>query len=247
MICEEFLPYLLHHKIKGLLILRDPRDVISSTYFGKGQEFVGSPRPFLWIIRNWRKSVAFALALIGEPDLLVLRYEDLIRQPEKMLAALSRHLKLDEFPADFLQKPLLHQNGQIWKSNSSQESASVLSPDSVGSYRKILPKDLQNYIETVCFPEMKVLGYEPEISAPDFDLIRNFKEPFPISRPGIDAHFSGREEEKNAEIKRLELWQNPEPVSTALQQEYFNFEKTYRLLREGKKLSLCNRKMPGNW
>ncbi|KAA9340832.1 sulfotransferase [Adhaeribacter soli] len=236
-ICEEFLPYLLHHKIKCLLILRDPRDVIASTYFGKGQEFVGSPRPFLWIIRNWRKSVAFALAFLDESDLLVLRYEDLIRQPVEMLAALSGHLTLDQFPADFLQKPLLHQSGQIWKSNSSHESASVLSPDSAGSYRKVLPKDLQNFIETVCFPEMKVLGYDPEISAPDFDLIRNFKEPFPITRPGIDALFSEREEEKNAEIKRLALWQNPEQASTALQQEYFIFEKAHRLLRERRELS----------
>ena len=84
-IFEEFLQYLLRQGVKCILVLRDPRDVLASSYFGKGQEFSGSPRPFFWMVRNWRKSVAFALELAGNENLLVLRYEDLVQNPAEYL------------------------------------------------------------------------------------------------------------------------------------------------------------------
>ena len=230
-ICEEFLPYFLRHGIKCLLVLRDPRDVVASTYFGKGQEFVGSPRPFLWTIRNWRKSVAFALALSGNENLLTLRYEDLVQKPDKILPQLCKFLNLNSYPDNFLNQPLKNAAGEIWQSNSSYAATSFLSSESVGNFAKKLPWPLQHFVETVCFPEMLKLDYQSEIKQPDFSLIEEFKEPFAINRPGIDSHFSERKEEKTAEIQRLNYWLQTEEIPEELQQQYFIFAEACQQLR----------------
>src|SRR5690349_11578648 len=56
--CEEFVSYFINNGIKCIVILRDPRDVITSLNIGRGEQFGGQHRPTLFHIRNWRKSVA---------------------------------------------------------------------------------------------------------------------------------------------------------------------------------------------
>jgi hypothetical protein len=80
-ICEEFLPYLLDRGCACVLILRDPRDVLASLNHGRGTDFAGPLKPTLFNVRNWRKSVAFALHLTGHPRFAWMRYEDLVARP----------------------------------------------------------------------------------------------------------------------------------------------------------------------
>ena len=61
---------IIKNGVKCLIVLRDPRDVMSSIYYGKGKEFIGFSRPLLFNIYNWRKSVDFALKLADESNFL---------------------------------------------------------------------------------------------------------------------------------------------------------------------------------
>ncbi|HYG65834.1 MAG TPA: sulfotransferase, partial [Thermoanaerobaculia bacterium] len=79
--CEELLPYLLDRGYRCLLVLRDPRDVLASLAHGEGRRHGGRLKPTLFNLRQWRKSVAFALHLEDHPGCLWLRYEDLAARP----------------------------------------------------------------------------------------------------------------------------------------------------------------------
>jgi hypothetical protein len=82
---EEMLPFLLERGAAGVIILRDPRDVLASLNHGRGAEYGGRLKPTLFNIRNWRKSAAFALHLERHPRFLWLRYEDLVTRPREVL------------------------------------------------------------------------------------------------------------------------------------------------------------------
>jgi len=41
-----------------VIIIRDPRDTVTSQHYGKADLQIGAPRPILFQIRQWRKSVA---------------------------------------------------------------------------------------------------------------------------------------------------------------------------------------------
>ena len=64
--CEEYIPYFLSNGVKVILLIRDPRDIITSLNFGKGADFTGEIRPTLFNIRNWVIKKAQLLPLIIE-------------------------------------------------------------------------------------------------------------------------------------------------------------------------------------
>ena len=55
---EEYIPYFIEVGTKVVLVVRDPRAMIASLALGEGERYGGSPRPILFDVRNWRKSVA---------------------------------------------------------------------------------------------------------------------------------------------------------------------------------------------
>lgn len=55
--CEEFVPFFLGKQNKVIVIIRDPRAVVTSLNFGQATKYTGKARPVLYIIRQWRKSV----------------------------------------------------------------------------------------------------------------------------------------------------------------------------------------------
>lgn len=74
-VAEEFLPSLSRAGFACKLIVRDPRDMIASQIYGAGPRYAGSPRPLLFLARQWRKSVAFGLA--GMSGIELVRFEDI--------------------------------------------------------------------------------------------------------------------------------------------------------------------------
>jgi hypothetical protein len=96
-LCEEYLPYLLGEGFDCLLVVRDPRDVIASMRSGCGDRFVGAARPLLYELRNWRKSAAFAQSLAGHRRFHLVRYEELVTEPSRVLDALADALGLGPF------------------------------------------------------------------------------------------------------------------------------------------------------
>lgn len=159
-ICEEFIPYLLECGWKVIGVIRDPRAVIASMFLGSSGAFVNRRITILYAVRQWRKSVAFALRFRSHPNYFRLMYEDLVTKPHESINSLQEHLSLPVHSFEDLPQPLLDQSGHPWRGNSSFAQLNEVSESSRAKYKTLLPVSLQNYIETVCAPEMKLLGYE---------------------------------------------------------------------------------------
>ena len=157
--CEEFLPYLLKSGFAAAIILRDPRDVVASMHHGDGPHHIGSPRPILFDLRNWRKSVEFCIHLGGKANFTYLRYEDLVRSPATSLNSVFSQLGLHGVTSDGLQ--MKDGDGNDWQGNSSfgQFAAAGISRNSVGRYAEVLGPDQIQYVESICLAEMHWAGY----------------------------------------------------------------------------------------
>lgn len=178
--CEEFVPAFLEAGTNAVLILRDPRDLIASIHHRVLDNQTGDPRPVLYSLRAWRKSVAIALAYASSPAFRWLRYEDLTADPSGQLQAISALLGVSRFEEGAFAEGIRLRDGSIWSSNSSFEGMVGISAASRGRYRKVLSDDVVRYIEAVCAPEMAAVGYALEESGEASEgLLLGFQEPAP--------------------------------------------------------------------
>lgn len=200
--CEEYLLPLLHEGFHAFLIVRDPRDVIASMRSGRGREYVGEPRPLLFELRSWRRSVTHALALADHPRFRLVHYEELVRRPEAVLEDLTESLGVDSFPAHALRGELRDQRGQPWRANSSHGEGVGISNRSVGAHRRELDELERGYVETLCFPEMRALGYATSLPAPRLELLDRYADPAPRRDGGVPPDLAGRPEERALERRR---------------------------------------------
>lgn len=219
-ICEEFLPHLLDSGWRCVVIVRDPRDVVASLNHGRGQEFGGKLKPTLFNVRNWRKSVAYALQLERRERFSYLRYEDLVADPLGSIRNLLESLGLAAVrDADL--------GG--WSGNSSHGERSGVSTESVGAHRRVLPAEVARFVEATCLPEMRTLGYATGMGLAEARrVIGGFEEPYDLTREGVVDDLAGA---GNAalEIERLDrLDQSPGPESRA----WFLSEATHERLRD---------------
>jgi hypothetical protein len=207
-LCEEFIPFFLKKGVKVIQIIRDPRDVIASIHLGRGSEFAGAHRPVLFDLRNWRKSVAFAIEAEGHPCFRMVKYEDLVQNPEDEIRKL----------ADFLQTDYDYQasSGDKIPENSSFDFHNRgIYKSAIGTGIRLLPVELIKFTESVCFPEMVWLGYPVSENKQDFSqIIQSFSDPFIITRKEFsDFNYPF---EKKLEITRLEYLNSMQPVETEL-------------------------------
>jgi hypothetical protein len=158
--CEEFIAHFLARGVPAILVLRDVRDVLTSLKFGSGASYGNAGLSVLHIVRQWRKSVAFALQFAGTPGFEVVRYEELVAQPRPWLDGLARRLGSPPAPAGALDD-LRDQEGGSWQSNSSFAPAHGVSRASVGRFADRLPPEWLATVEALCAPEMALLGLQP--------------------------------------------------------------------------------------
>lgn len=162
--CEEFIPYYLKRGVRVILIVRDPRDVVTSLNFGFASRHSGLPKPDLFTIRQWRKSVAFAIQFVANERLRVLRFEDLVSNPSAEIERLLEWLGVPQpLPFD-PDGGLRDRRGQEWISNSSIEPNTRIDTQAIGRHRQLLSTRRREFIEALCLPEMLALGYEPEVN-----------------------------------------------------------------------------------
>lgn len=173
--CEEYVPPLLDRGFRCAIIIRDPRDMIASLNHGRGGEFAGEPKPTLFNIRSWRKSVAIALAMQDHPHFRWCRYEDLVAQPAATLSTLG----LGSFDAADVHD---------WRGNSSYGDLHGISASSVGAYRGVLPPFVAESIAAACLPELQRLGYETTLTRNSaLRVLEQFREHYTIARTGMEA------------------------------------------------------------
>lgn len=228
-LCEEFIPYMAREGNKVIMIIRDPRDMASSLAFGKSKLYTGDYRPMLYSLRLWRKSVAFVIASSDNADFLMLKYEDLVRRPRKTLKKVTSFLELEDFPEDAFVYGIEDQTGKSWVGNSSFGTKSNIDASSIGIHQSVLSEQQVNYIETVCAPEMKYLGYDCHFNS-NLDELEYFSEPVAVMSQGFEDDYSVSPENLSLEKERLQkLWM--ESLSDEECRKWFIFPTAFEALR----------------
>jgi hypothetical protein len=158
--CEEFIPYFLSQEVSVILVLRDVRDVLASLKFGAGATYGDRGLPLLHIVRQWRKSVAFALEFSGTPGFHAVRFESLVTSARTELDQLARQLGSPLAAAGAVDD-LRDQDGRSWEGNSSFAPVRGVSRDPVGRFSGKLPASWVIAVESLCGPEMAAMGFVP--------------------------------------------------------------------------------------
>jgi Sulfotransferase family len=143
--------------------IRDPRDNYFS-YHRKHADW--SPESFAL---NWVKSTQAGLnnyELYGSDRYLLLRFEDLTKNPEAKLTELCKFLKISDDPS--LRHPV--RGGKPWGGNSMfADQFTSISAAPVGRWRKSLKPDEVATIELVAGPVMTHFGYSLATKAAELD------------------------------------------------------------------------------
>ena len=147
---------------KVIHLVRDPRAVAAS------KNARDAKYPWLFLARQWRKLAA--LAWVAQNTLgphaervLVMRYEDLVANPERSVRAICCFAEI-EFTPELLDARLYQDgDGQPWYQNSTHfEHTRAFNPQSLDKWREILTPPETAFIEHVCAPEMTLFGYLPD-------------------------------------------------------------------------------------
>ncbi len=147
-------------KLKIVHIIRDPRAVIASRK--KGAIFLSHRYPLLFILRHWRKSVAYALYLQHRfPKQFVwLRYEELVSQPDETARRLCDFLEIEFVPEMLDVSGFENNNNQPWTDNSAYGGFSTISSESMEKWRKELSEEELQYIEDFTHLELEILKHK---------------------------------------------------------------------------------------
>ena len=160
---EEFAPALLNNfpEAKVVHIIRDPRAVTSSKLAQKDHY------PFLFLARFWRKSVTQSILwskIYNEfkDRYYVVRYEDLIRFPEKTLKDICKFLGL-EFSDKMLDYNLPDKNADYAEGANSSYSSMLnkkgFLTEGIDRWTKELTDDQKSLIEWLTYPEIQYYDY----------------------------------------------------------------------------------------
>ncbi|HEV7509609.1 MAG TPA: sulfotransferase [Thermoanaerobaculia bacterium] len=227
---EELLPFLLDRGGAGVVIVRDPRDVLASLNYGRGPEQAGSLKPTLFNVRNWRKSVAFVLHLQGRSKFLSLRYEDLIARPPEALGRITGFLGLEPFGDEAFAGGIRGQDGRLWAGNSSYGALRGIDPLARSRRRESLPPEVARYVEATCWPELRCLGYPVDLEEAEVPAaIRDFADPYGAARPELAGYTADPSSRAAEELRRWQLLRNGTGSEA---QPYFLFEDVFFRLRE---------------
>jgi len=157
----EFMPALsrLFPDAKFMLHLRDPRGVVSSSEFAEPDP---RKRPTVMSFsRHLRKYIALSEFLQSQPSLsgrlLITHYEPLLRDPQGQVSRMTRFLGLDAVPEMLDVSRFRRGDGSLHGTTWPVFQASG------DIWRVQLPRDIAEIVEFICAPDMRMLGYEPEI------------------------------------------------------------------------------------
>jgi len=231
-LCEEYAPFLADHGTKVVFILRDPRDVLTSMNYGRGEKYSGKVRPTLYNLRLWRKSVALAVYLAMQNKALWIRYEDLVTDPYTQIKLVLDYIGLKSISECKWDISIARLDNIVWSGNSSFAEKKGISTGSVGQYQKVLPASLIAYIETVCGPEMSLLNYPLSRSPVDdpVAMLNQFQEPVCPSHASVDPEFSLNANRIQEELNRLWLLKRESLPREA--ESYFIYSDLWKIFKQ---------------
>jgi len=193
-----------NHKV--IHCIRDPRQIIASRNFGKNPEKYGGKYPILFLIRHWRKSVAYSIINMDNPDYLLVKYEQVVNSPEEWFQIICEHLGVPFHNS--LMHPERYENGSgnIWKQNTNFDVGTGFSKESLEKWKAVLPDESVGLIEFLCGAEMDYFDYKRVNN--DFDLKSL-------------AAYTEKEEHIIEWLKKYNLSINEEDITLELVRKYF--------------------------
>jgi len=217
----EFAPHFfrLAQGNKVVFVVRDPRAVVASNYASPGIY------PLLFLIRQWRKLASLAWWFSqGHSQAMLLKYEEVVADPAGAAQSLCEFLDVD-YSADMLDPGGYRDgDGKPWKQNSSYQDigggykGQQFEKRSLEKWKEVLPPMYTQVVDTLCYFEMKLLGYTPSIPVVtsvllDFeDNVETFSE---WIRPYSNYNYF---KEISVELYRHRLLSDQKEVSTNVQQ-----------------------------
>jgi hypothetical protein len=166
----EFYPALKRSfpSMKCIAIVRDPRAIVAS------KNATGEPYPYIFMGRQWRKFACIAAYLDhAYEDVLVLRYEDIVQEPENYVSKICSFL--DVGYNDALLDLSLYKDGwgKPWKQNSSYKDieSKRINAKSMDKWQMTLDKQDILSIEVFTHDWMQFFGYEPQYSIDEINSL----------------------------------------------------------------------------
>ena len=234
--CDEFVAPLMDDiNFKCINIIRDPRAVIASRNYGKKmEEEYGGKYPILFLIRHWRKSVAYSIINDKNPNFLSIKYEDLVRKPEYWFNIICKHIGVPMDKVLLQPDKYINGNNELWKQNTNFESGSGFSTTAINRWKKILPKQDMLFIDWMCKPEMKYCGYESDFTGGQLGEIVSYRENNDDIVKWLRSYnLSVTESEIQKEVTRRHLLTMPEEyVSKLMMGFYFYNDHVYHKLQD---------------
>lgn len=136
---------------RAILSVRDPRAVFASLQNKRNKEYTEAVIPDF--CRDWRKSVEDQH--LGDPTVISFLFEDLVRQPEEVMADLAERLGI-AFDEILLQPTRV---GRPIGANSSFTRSAGVDPSAADSWKAELGDRPRREIEERLGPLMAQLGY----------------------------------------------------------------------------------------
>lgn len=202
---ESYIPYFVQNEVPSIIIIRDPRDVVLSQSVEGAYKHVGLTRPLLYQIRQWRKSVAWALWLKKHAMGNVVQFEDLLNSPTSVVGDALNSLVPNSF-----QKVELETFSA--RPNSSFSVSAGIDRSAIGRYKNNLDDETRKFVEAACFPEMEVFGYTPTISRQEcLERLGVVGKNFNSSRPELTYYNYGYERSRE-ELLRFRSYAGHETV-----------------------------------
>lgn len=178
--CDDFIEPFLHLsdlEVKCIHCLRDPRAIVASRNKGTKilEEYGGKRYPLLFIIRHWRKTIAYSIVNSGHPKYYAVRYEELIQNPETLFKKICDFLDITFSEKLLFPSTFIRGDGSLWKQNSSFniQNQREFNTSSIERWKKALSLDIIGVIEYLCKAEMSYLQierYNPKFSLKDLLL-----------------------------------------------------------------------------
>lgn len=166
--CVEFIPHLLKAfpSAKAVVIVRDPRAVVASM-LKMGEDDVTQQAQILSYVRHWRKLAAFLLMFLAMPAmadrLFVVRYEDLVKEPENKAQELCMFFGVGYDPSMLDMAGFYDPSRKaVWQGNSSfKTSIAEVDADLANRWETYLPELSIRLIDFLAGADMRLFGYEP--------------------------------------------------------------------------------------
>ncbi len=174
--CDEFIEVLINlpdFDINIIQCLRDVRAIAASRNKGKRLKERGytGKYPLLFILRHWRKAIAYSLKNGDNPKYQTVQYEKFVTEPEGVLKRVCKALGVNFVDGMLDPSRFTQGDGNLWKQNTTWDRADPtkgFSTASVAKWKEVLTSDEIGVIEYLCKPEMKYLDLE--MLRPDFLL-----------------------------------------------------------------------------